>query len=265
VVFRPHNIENHIWSMLADEEKNPLRRAYFRILAKRLKSLEKSIAEKSDAVVPISTSDLTWFRVNGLSKPSLVSMPGYEPPQIDELSSCNNRQVFYIGALDWLPNIYGLTWFIKHVWPLVIKEITDAQFIIAGRNASKSTIDGFKGKNISYKGEVESSSNFIKDKSVMVVPLFSGSGLRLKIIEGMSLGKSIVTTPVGADGIICSDNKNIFIASTPSGFAERIIKLLTNSVLRNETGKNAIDNVRENYNIFVSSANLMNFYEEITA
>jgi polysaccharide biosynthesis protein PslH len=265
VVFRPHNIENRIWSMLADEEKNPLRRTYFRILAKRLKTLEKRIAEKSDAVVPISTSDLTWFRLNGLAKPSLLSMPGYEPPPTDELPSCKTRQVFYIGALDWLPNIYGLKWFIKQVWPLVINEIPDAQFIIAGRNASKSTIDGFKGRNISYEGEVASSSDFIRDKSVMVVPLFSGSGLRLKIIEGMSLGKSIVTTPVGAEGIICSDNKDIFIASTPSGFAERIIKLLTNSDLRDETGKNAIDNVSENYNIFVSSANLMNFYEEITA
>jgi glycosyltransferase involved in cell wall biosynthesis len=87
----------------------------------------------------------------------------------------------------------------------------------------------------------------------------------MKIIEGMSQGKCIVTTPVGAEGVVCKDGKNIFIASSPSGFADHIVELLNNSILRNETGKYAIENVRENYNIFVSSENLMNFFRELTA
>ena len=265
VVFRAHNIENLIWSQLADEERNLFRRCYFRILAGRLKRIEKKIGNEFDAVVPMSPSDLAWFKAEGLTKPSLLCVPGFAPSQIKQDTSGKCDQVHYIGALDWLPNIYGLKWFLTKVWPAVIKRIPEATFIIAGRNASKKTIAGLKGQNVVFQGEVESSADFIKNKGILVVPLFSGSGIRIKIVEGMSQGKCIVSTPAGARGVICMDRKNIFIGASPSGFADSIIELLTNSSLRSETGKNAIENVRENYNIFTSSENLMNFYRELTA
>jgi polysaccharide biosynthesis protein PslH len=264
VVFRPHNIENLIWARLADEEQNPFKRYYFRILAKRLRKIEKDIANKFDALQPISYPDLAWFETEGLSKPSLLSMPGYNPAEIIDNNALNTANVCFIGALDWLPNINGLNWFIREVWPLVTDRIPESKFFIAGRNASKKTITGLKGKKIVFVGEVESSASFINNKAVMVVPLFSGSGIRMKIIEGMSLGKCIVSTPVGAEGLLYEDKKDIFIASEASGFSEHIIELLTNPVLRGETAKNAGNNVRKNYNILVSSEKIMNFYRELT-
>lgn len=265
VVFRPHNIENLIWSRLAVEERNPFKSAYFRILARRIKKVEKGIINDFDAIVPISFSDLAWFKAEGFSKSSCLTMPGYNPPAISEDPALYTNKVCFIGALDWLPNVHGLNWFIKQVWPVVVERIPTAKFIIAGRNASKKTIARLTGQNIIFEGEVESSADFIKDKTLMVVPLFSGSGTRMKIIEGMSHGKCIVTTPVGAEGLIYSDRKDIFIASGASDFAEHVIELLTNTILRSETGNNATNNVRKNYNIFTSSEKLMNFYRELTA
>lgn len=265
VVFRPHNIENLIWSRLADEARNWFKSLYFRILSRRIKKVEKKILNEFDAIVPISSSDLSWFKAEGLSRPAFVTVPGYDPEEICEYSVTAPDKVFFIGALDWLPNICGLNWFIKQVWPMVVDRIPGAEFIIAGRNASEKTIANLKGHNIIFKGEVESSSDFIKDKSVMVVPLFSASGIRMKIIEGMSLGKCIVATPMAAEGLDYENKKDIFIASGPSGFADSIIELLTNSNLRRETGENAIKNVRKNYNILTLSENLMNFYRELTA
>jgi glycosyltransferase involved in cell wall biosynthesis len=265
VVFRPHNIENLIWNGLADEENNYFKRAYFRILASRIRNIEKKISNEFDGIVPISHTDLAWFRSEGLTKPSLVTMPGFDPEEISNYHTPDKEKVFFIGALDWLPNINGLNWFIKKVWPCVIENIPEAEFFIAGRNASKKTIAGLKGDNIFFEGEVESSVDFIRDKTVMVVPLFSGSGIRVKIIEGMSLGKCIVASPLGAEGLDYETNKDIFIASEAHGFANRIIELLTNSNLRRKTGENAVNNVRKNYNILVSSENLMNFYRELTA
>lgn len=264
VVFRAHNIENLIWSQLAQEEGNPFKSRYFRILAQRLRRFEKSIGGKVDAIVPLSISDFNWFRALGISEKIFLSTPGYDPVQIANYTPSDNHQVFYIGALDWLPNIYGLNWFIKYVWPIVTRSFPDAEFVIAGRNPSQKI--AFHGtQNIIFKGEVESSADFMKNKSIMVVPLFSGSGIRMKIIEGMSMGKCIVSTPVGAEGIFCTDRKNIFIESSPAGFADAIIELVTNSSLRSETGEKAIENVRENYNILVSSEGLLNFYRELTA
>jgi glycosyltransferase involved in cell wall biosynthesis len=175
------------------------------------------------------------------------------------------NKVGFIGALDWLPNMYGLNWFIEQVWPIVVDKVTDAEFFVAGRNASEKTISGIKGHNITFSGEVESSLFFIKDKAVMVVPLFSGSGIRMKIIESMYHGKCIVATPLAAEGLDYEDKKNIFIESEAHAFASRIVKLLNNPGQRSEIGENAIKNVQKNYNIFAISENLVNFYRELTS
>jgi polysaccharide biosynthesis protein PslH len=265
VVFRSHNVENIIWSRLATEEKNRIKSLYFRILAKRLKKLEKNIINKFDALVAISNSDLEWFKTAGLSSPALIASPGYIPEEIENYSDTSMNKVGFIGALDWLPNMYGLNWFIEQVWPIVVDKVTDAEFFVAGRNASEKTISGIKGHNITFSGEVESSLFFIKDKAVMVVPLFSGSGIRMKIIESMYHGKCIVATPVAAEGLDYEDKKNIFIESEAHAFASRIVKLLNNPGLRSEIGENAIKNVQKNYNIFAISENLVNFYRELTS
>jgi glycosyltransferase involved in cell wall biosynthesis len=122
-----------------------------------------------------------------------------------------------------------------------------------------------KGHNVSFHGEVASSAEFMNDKSVMVIPLFSGSGIRMRIIEGMSVGKSIVTTSCGAEGIDYQDKRNIYIADTPEDFAECVLILLKNADLIKHTGENAIENVRKNYNILASTERLLKFYSELTA
>jgi glycosyltransferase involved in cell wall biosynthesis len=263
VVFRPHNIENLIWSRLADEEKNLVKKLYFTILSRRIKKTEKKIINDFDGVVAISEVDLRWFKNEGLTKPAQVIVPGYFPGEIVYYPDINQGKVFFIGALDWLPNIYGLKWFIEKVWPVIIRIIPAAEFYIAGRNASEKTIAGLKGPNIIFKGEVDSSSDFIKDKTLMVVPLFSGSGIRMKIIEGLSHGKCVVATPLAAEGLDYENKKDIHIASGVSEFADNIIELLRNADRRKEVAENAVKNVRKNYNILASSDKLMNFYREL--
>ena len=264
VVFRSHNVEYLIWERLMGEEKNFLKRLYFKILARRIKKLEIKIINKCDALLSISNPDLEWFKAEGLTVPAIITQPGFNPEEIKECHEPAPNKICFIGALDWLPNINGLNWFVKEVWPVVVNRIPEAEFFVAGRNASQKTIAELMGHNITFAGEVESSSQFLIDKALMVVPLFSGSGIRMKIIEGMIHGKCIVATPVAAEGIDYEDKMDIFIASDAGVFASDIIELLTNHSLRIETGKNAIKNVRKNYNIFVSSENLMNFYRGLT-
>jgi len=168
----------------------------------------------------------------------------------------------YIGALDWRPNINGLKWLVKKVWPFVTESLPQASLYIAGRNPGSAIKRICSGKNITFVGETSSSIRFLADKDMMVVPLFSGSGIRMKILEGMSLGKPIVATPVAADGIIFEDRKDIFIESEPEDFAGRIIELLLDEKLRNETGLKAQENVRKNYDILVSAEKLMKFYTQ---
>jgi glycosyltransferase involved in cell wall biosynthesis len=264
IVYRPHNIENLIWTQLADRERNLFKSRYFRILAHRIEKIENTIINECDGLVPISDKDTVWLRSKGLAKPFNITAPGFNPIELVEYEDHIPPRVFFIGSLDWLPNIDGLYWFIKMVWPLVINGIHEAEFHIAGRNPSPELFKGFKGQNIFFAGEVESSADFIKENTIMIAPLFSGSGIRIKIIEGMSYGKCIVATPIAAEGLVYEHNSNILISSDPEEFADYITRLILDPVLRKKLGENALKNVRKNYNILASAEKLVNFYSELS-
>jgi glycosyltransferase involved in cell wall biosynthesis len=259
VVFRPHNVENIIWSRLAFEEKNILKKFYFIITSLKTARIERSIPNSFDGVTAISPIDKEWFTNNGCIKQIIVSSP---VPAADDKTDYDQKpmSVCFIGALDWRPNINALKWLVKEVWPVVTEKLPEASLYIAGRNPDSSIEPVCRGKNIIFIGETLSSEAFLADKEVMAVPLFSGSGIRMKILEGMSLGKSIVATPTAAEGIIFEENKDLFIAAYASEFAEHIIRLLLDENLRKATGINARENVRKNYDIFVSAEELMKFY-----
>jgi glycosyltransferase involved in cell wall biosynthesis len=265
VVFRPHNVESSIWSQLAEKENNPFRKFYFRILSERIRKAESEIINGFDGVAAITSADLEWFRSNGLLKPSVAVPPGVEIYIPNENQLINDSAIFFIGSLDWLPNINGLKWFVTKVWPLILKAVPGASFSIAGRNATGNILRFLKRVNLPFSGEVPSSSDFMIDKSLMVVPLFSGSGIRMRIIEGMSFGKSIVTTSRGAEGLDYEDKRDLFIADTREDFADRVIDLLKDNQLMKQTGINALENVRKNYNILASAGNLLKFYSELSA
>lgn len=105
----------------------------------------------------------------------------------------------FLGALDWFPNQQGLLWFIDSVWPDVKAKVPEASLHIAGRNAS-TTLANKIASACDYYGEVDDTRKFISDKSICIVPLFAGSGLKIKIIEALAAGKVVVTTPIGAEG-----------------------------------------------------------------
>jgi len=123
-----------------------------------------------------------------------------------------------------------------------------------------SWIYSFKFPNMHVVGEVEDASEFMQSKTVMFVPLLSGSGVRVKIIEGMALGKTIISTSVGAEGINYSDGKNILIADTPETFAERFRLCIEKPELCAEIGQNARNLIEKEYDISVTTNNLVNLY-----
>jgi glycosyltransferase involved in cell wall biosynthesis len=264
-VYRAHNIENRIMNGIAEYEKNPLKRFYFSVLAKRIAETESAVINSFSGVAAMTMDDLNWFVSAGLGKPSAVIQPSaITGSEQNELNDEIPLSVGYIGALDWRPNIYGIRWFIENVWPRVINSVAGANLHIAGRNPSKKVSGFCRGKGITFYGEVESSARFISDKSVMIVPLFAGSGIRMKIIDGMSSGKSIIATSTAASGMIYSPGKDLVIADTPHDFSAALTSLLNDKARRITLGENARKNVMKNYNILVSTENLIKFYSQLT-
>jgi polysaccharide biosynthesis protein PslH len=261
ISLRAHNIEHEIWERTVFNEQSVLKRLYLKNLAKRIKKFEIGFMDQYDLLIPITERDALRYKNMGSNLPAHVVPTGVDSENYKKQDNNNWPGVFHIGALDWIPNQEGLLWFLNKVWPLIRKEHPNLEFIIAGRNAPNNFLSKIKQDGVVYVGEVENAIDFMNENNIMIVPLLSGSGMRIKIIEGMALGKVIITTSIGTEGIDTSNNENILICNTPDMFAHQLNRLLTDKQFFNSLSKNAIKFVTENYNNQAIANKLTNFYE----
>jgi glycosyltransferase involved in cell wall biosynthesis len=263
IVYRAHNIEHKIWFRTAQREPNPLKRAYLKLIANRMKSFEHNLINQYDLLVPITKNDADVFLNSGNKKPVKVIPAGVSSNMITNSNEqIPNLDLFFIGALDWSPNQEGLIWFVNNVWDMVINESPQLSFFVAGRNAPGSLIKKINKPNIIFFGEIDDAYQYMNEHTVMILPLFSGSGMRLKIIEAMALGKTIISTSIGAEGINCMHKKNIFIADTAADFHYYIKQIMQNKTSLKQIGLNANDFIRENFDNFVLTSSLIDFYKK---
>lgn len=263
VVIRAHNIECEIWERTALQERNILKKLYLSILTKRLRKYEKNILQQSDIILPISSRDDEHLKNIDICKPGIVVPVGIDINNNDIHYKTSNNSILYIGALDWMPNQEGILWFINDVWPIIQKKEKNVILHIAGRNAPEWLMKKLSSvKNILFHGEVEDSHDFIKLHGIMIVPLFSGSGMRVKIIEGMGLAKAIVTTPVGCEGIDAENGKHLFITDKAETYAEHVLYLLQNNARAEEMGSAAFEFVGNEYSNQAIISKLTNFYNQ---
>ncbi len=264
IVMRAHNVEHEIWERVAQQSDSKIKKIYLNILYRRLKRFEIKYINKYDLLVPISQRDLDIFNKLGNKKPAFVSQTGIDITGIKaDFDMMEFPSLFHIGALDWAPNQEGLKWFFDNVWKKVTEKYPALKFYVAGRNAPQNIVSYFnKIHNVEYLGEVDNAHEFMNSKSVMIVPLLSGSGMRIKIIEGMALGKAIISTSIGTEGINSSHKENIFIANTVHEFLSAIDDLVNNKELVLKTGASALKFVAENFDNKSIISQLMRFYSE---
>ena len=151
---------------------------------------------------------------------------------------------------------------LEHVWPVVHHEVPQARLYLAGRKMPdqlmQTHIDG-----VTVVGEVDDARRFIASKQINVVPLLSGSGIRVKIIEALSAGKVVVTTSIGAEGINYTDGKDLLIADTPDQFVEQLQRCVENAEFCNEVSRNAINLVLHEYDNTLLTERLLQFYQRV--
>ncbi len=261
LTYRAHNVESEIWHRIADTTSHMFRKWYIKVLAHRLSIFEKDMINRYDLLIPISANDYSWYQANGNNKPGHLTPTGiseenFNPP----IKTHHAIDLFYIGALDWIPNQEALLWFIDRVWPTLKEKQPDIRFHIAGRNAPEWLARKFKNSSVNFHGEVENAQQFIDSHSLMVVPLFAGSGLRIKIIEAMARSKPIITTKIGAQGLNITPGKEIIIADNAEEFILAINQLLDDSSRADELQKNAFAFARQNFSDEQIVKNLLYFY-----
>lgn len=261
VILRAHNVEHMIWRRVAQSERNPLKRWYLKHLSLTLAAYEREHLNDYDGVVSITANDAQLMREMGCRKP-MVSIPFGVSPETEMQVEEEPNSLFHIGSMDWMPNLEGVRWFLDQVWPSVHRRMPQLTLYLAGRKMPNDLMR-LEMEGVRVLGEVPDAMYFIASKQINVVPLLSGSGIRVKIIEAMSAGKVVVTTSIGAAGIGCTDGKDVLIADTPQQFVEQLERCVTNPEFCRQLGANALRLIAQQYGVEQLTQQLLTFYDQI--
>ncbi|NUM31405.1 MAG: glycosyltransferase [Bacteroidetes bacterium] len=262
VVLRQHNVEFQIWERLCRNEKNGLKKLYLKLLSKRLKNYEKAQLNLYDAIIPVTNDDADVFTNEGCTKPIFVSPAGIEDSKFEKYKGvkANPKYVYHLGSLEWMPNREAVIWFIENVWEKIQTIDSSYKLFIAGKNMP-DFFKKYQTESIVIEGEIENALDFISDKCINIVPLLSGSGIRLKILEAMAAGKLVIATTVGAQGINYTKDKNILIANTVDEYCEIFKKHSQHTECFDFIKQNAVKLINDEYSNKAVVKKLLNFYK----
>ncbi len=262
IVLRAHNVEHKIWERIAKETRSPLKRWYINHLTKTLKEYELNALETVDGIAAITRKDAAFFR-KYTSKPVIDIPFGVYPEEFTPKYEIEGKPKFYhIGSMNWMPNEEGIRWFINEVLPKTVEKVPDFVYHLAGRNMPE-WLTAMNDPHVDVVGEVPDAKAFVADHDVAIVPLLSGSGIRIKIIESMAMGKTVITTRVGAEGILYDEEVNIIIAENKAKMVEAIRAINENPQIAVKIGQAARRLVEETYDNRKIIARLLMFYEQI--
>lgn len=268
VAMRSHNVEFEIWERIGENLKSGAKKIYVKFLADRMKKYETNHVNHYDFLIPITHRDGEKFKDLGCEIPVYPLPAGVDfeelnghAKQFHSAVQNNLPKIFFLGAMDWIPNQHGVNWFLDNVWNDILKEQPNAEIFIAGRNFPEKLFEK-NTSNVHILGEVENAIEFMNDKSVMIVPLFSGSGMRIKIIEAMAIGKTVISTSIGAEGIDYENKKNIIIADDKKSFIEAILKCLNEINYAENIGKNGMLLIKDKYNNEILTKGLLDLYKQ---
>ena len=247
-VMRAHNVEHEIWERLEKNTQFLPMRMYLKYTAHKLRNFEVKHLNDYDFLVPISDADLKKFRKLGYANgahaiPIGLDMNHYVPSTFNH---SNRITMGFIGSLDWRPNLEGITWFIKKIWPSLHKEFPDLELHIAGRKAPNEFYN-LASDNLFIHGEVECAKTFMNQHKVLLVPLLSGSGMRAKILEGMALGRVVLSTTLGMEGIDIVEKETAMLADSVKEFKDALNFLYKNPTEQLNLAANARSYVADKY------------------
>ncbi len=216
----------------------------------RLKKFETKALKFFDRVIAVSENEKAALNLLLPEKaiaviPNGIDLEEFKPPS--EPGEELPYQLIFSGTMDFRPNVDAVLWFARKVWPQVRKAKPQATFIITGKRPSPAVEGLGKLPGIKVTGPVKDIRPYILQSAVFVLPMRMGGGVRLKLLEALALGKALVTTPFGADGVPLTPGKEAIFANDPAAFAKEVIFLLDQPEVRKKLGEAGRDFVEKNY------------------
>ncbi|MDR3543890.1 MAG: glycosyltransferase family 4 protein [Desulfosporosinus sp.] len=220
------NCETQIFRRYEKESSNLLKKIYLKLECHKLKKFEAWAIHDTDSVIVLSNADKKQLEeLDGLALDCVIIPIGVNEPsnkkKIKDKSNVTN--ILFLGTLTWVPNNKGMIWFLKNVMPLLQEKKENIHLYIVGKNPSSQLLSiAEQYRNVTITGYVESVDHWYDKCDFMIVPLFIGSGQRVKIIEAFSRGMPVLSTSIGAEGLNYTDGVDIMIADTAEAFSEKI-------------------------------------------
>lgn len=222
VVLRTHNVEHLIWKRHLNELSQGPKRWYLEhVMVPQFESFENKLLQQVDGIIAISPVDKAYF-TQSCSVPMIV-VPVSADINNKPAKLTNTFSVGFLGALDWLPNFSGLRWFLDEVW-MNFARGKEVQFQVAGRNFPDE-IHTWTYPQVEFLGEIDDASAFLQGQHLVIVPVFSGSGMRVKVIEAMSMGKCVLSTSIGVEGIAVDHSEECIVADSAEEWIKQLDKM----------------------------------------
>jgi glycosyltransferase involved in cell wall biosynthesis len=245
-----HNVEAAIWRRHFQVQNNPVKKLYLWNQWRKMRAFEQEMGRRFDCIVAVSAADAAQL-VDNYDLPRVFDVPtGVDTEYFssDKVGGVAGRNLVFTGSMDWLPNQDAMFFFAEKIFPLIQNVVPDVTLTVVGRNPSADLLKlGDSNNAIIVTGRVPDVRPYIESGAVYVVPLRIGGGTRLKIYEAMSMGKAVVSTTVGAEGLPLDPETEIILADTPTTFANAVVRLLQHPNVATQLGMNAAAKVRTQF------------------
>ena len=263
IALNAHNVEHRLLAARAGIETRPWARRFLSGQVDRLRAFERRACERADAVLACSQVDAQGLRelvpdcnvhvvANGVDLET--NRPAAHAPDAERL--------VFVGQMGWFPNRDGVDWFLREVFPRILARRPTARFELVGK-AEGFEVPANVRANVDLAGFVDDLRPHVHDASVYVVPLRAGSGTRLKVLEAMALGKAIVTTTIGSEGIALRHGRSALYADDAEAFAESVLSLLQSPERTTALGIQARRLAEDEYGWDAIGTRLLRAYEPL--
>jgi sugar transferase (PEP-CTERM/EpsH1 system associated) len=265
VVLDEHNLEYELLFRLYQGERAPGRRLYNWAEYAKFRREEQAAWRRASACLLTSGREADILRGLLPTKPATVVPNGVDidyyrpsdtPPQPDSL--------VFTGLMSYRPNIDGAVFFAEEVLPRIHQTRPDVTLAIVGAGAGDEVLR-LAGPRVTVTGQVPDTRDWFRPASVAIVPLRMGSGTRLKVLEGLAMGKPMVSTSVGCEGIHVTDGEHLLIADAPQHFADGVLRLLSDPALAHDLARRGRALVEREYGWAAITAHLEAFYAQVLA
>ena len=227
-------------------EKNLIKRKIIYYEYRKMLNYEKRVQGNFKKILAVSQKDKDFFTANSISNEKIAVVPnGVDINRFCPTEMTSDNTLLYTGDMNYFPNFDAVQYFYQKILPIILNQKM-MKFLIVG-NAAKMRRNIRNDKNLELIGHVEDTRPYFRQATIVVVPLRVGCGTRFKILEGMAMGRPVVSTSIGCEGLEVTDGENILIADKPKDFAHSVIKLLDDKSLWNKLAQNGRKLVEEKY------------------